>query len=72
MCQISLMATSHTTAVPFAVKTSTPDWMEIDIDDVESALPDPHDTYVDWNDIFDSEIETPFQSRPFGGRPPEK
>jgi len=54
------MATSHTTAVPFAVKTSTPDWMEIDIDDVESALPDPHDTYVDWNDIFDSEIETPF------------
>jgi len=54
------MATSHTTAVPFAVKTSTPDWMSIEPDEVESAFPDPHDTYIDWNDIFDSEIETPF------------
>jgi hypothetical protein len=48
------------TTAPFAVKTSTPDWLIFDFDDVESALPDPHDTYVDWNDIFDSEIETPF------------
>jgi hypothetical protein len=55
-----LKMSNFDTTAPFAVKTSTPDWMDIDLDDVESALPDPHDTYVDWNDIFDSEIETPF------------
>jgi hypothetical protein len=54
------MDTSYTTAVPSAIKTSTPDWMDIDLSDIESALPDPHDTYIDWNDIFGSEIETPF------------
>jgi len=43
---------------PFAVKTSTPDWLILDIDDVEAALPDPHDTYVDWADIFEN--DTPF------------
>ncbi len=46
------------TTAPFAVKISTPDWLSFDFDDVESALPDPHDTYVDWEDAFDE--ETPF------------
>jgi len=46
------------TTAPFAVKTSTPDWLILDIDDVEAALPDPHDTYVDWADIFEN--DTPF------------
>jgi hypothetical protein len=47
-------------SAPVAFKTSTPDWMILDIDDVESALPDPHDEYVDWNDIFGEDIDTPF------------
>ena len=46
-------------SAPVAFKTSTPDWMIFDIDDVESALPDPHDEYVDWHDIFEN--DTPFQ-----------
>jgi len=46
------------TTAPFAVKTSTPDWLIFDLDDVESALPDPHDTYVDWADAFSE--DTPF------------
>ena len=45
-------------SAPVAFKTSTPDWMILDIDDVESALPDPHDEYVDWCDIFEN--DTPF------------
>ena len=48
------------TTAPFAVKTSTPDWLIFDEADAESALPDPHDTHIDWNDIFGEEIETPF------------
>lgn len=46
------------TTAPFAIKTSTPDWLIFDFDDVESALPDPHDVYVDWNEAFSE--ETPF------------
>jgi len=46
------------TTAPFAIKISTPDWLSFDFDDVESALPDPHDVYVDWADAFDE--ETPF------------
>ena len=60
MCYISLMAISHTTVVPTAIKTTTPEWLDFDLEDVESTLPDPHDTYVDWNDIFGNDIETPF------------
>jgi len=52
------MAISFDPSAPFALKTSTPDWLILDIDDVESALPDPHDTYVDWTDIFEN--DTPF------------
>ena len=32
--------------------------MSFDFDEVESALPDPHDVYVDWADAFDE--PTPF------------
>jgi len=48
------------TTAPLALKTSTPDWLIFDEADVESILPDPHDTHIDWNDIFGEEIETPF------------
>jgi len=44
------------TTAPFAVKTSTPDWLIFDEADAESALPDPHDTYVDWADVFENEV----------------
>jgi len=46
------------TTAPSVLKISIPDWMNFDFDDVESALPDPHDVYVDWADAFDE--ETPF------------
>lgn len=46
------------TTAPFTLKTSSTDWLIFDFDDVESALPDPHDVYVDWADAFDE--ETPF------------
>jgi hypothetical protein len=58
MCYISLMAISHTPVVPTAPKSTTPDWLDIDIDEAESALPDPHDIFVDWADAF--ELEPPF------------
>jgi hypothetical protein len=58
MCYIYLMAISHTTAAPTAIKTTTPEWLDFDLDDVESALPDPHDIFVDWADAF--ELEPPF------------
>jgi len=41
------------TTAPFAVKISTPDWLNFN--DVESALPDPHDVYVDWLEAFEEE-----------------
>ena len=50
-----LQMSNFDTTAPFALKTSTPDWLIFDFDDVESALPDPHDAYVDWADAFDDE-----------------
>lgn len=48
------MLSFETSTLPL-VRISTPDWLSFGIEDVESALPDPHDVYVDWLEAFEEE-----------------